>query len=133
MRASRAGQRQFSDSFLTEKALLIGLDVNIASVTQFVLLGYGVDLFCEAAGCRIMVCVSRFGRGLDTKESEYGSSYGLRELRNQFWNMVAYIWEKDLASRTGQRQFSDSFLTEKALLIGLDVNTASVTQFVLLG
>ncbi|GJS98969.1 putative reverse transcriptase domain-containing protein [Tanacetum coccineum] len=32
----------------------------------------------------------------DTKEYEYGSSYRLRELRNQFWNMVAYIWEKDL-------------------------------------
>ncbi|GKB35269.1 hypothetical protein Tco_0880211, partial [Tanacetum coccineum] len=58
--------------------------------------GYGVDLFCKAACCRIMVCVSRFRRGLDTKESEYGSSYGVRELRNQFWNMVAYIWEKDL-------------------------------------
>nr|GEW94491.1 hypothetical protein [Tanacetum cinerariifolium] len=26
--------------------------------------GYSVDLFCEAAGCRIMVCVSRFGRRL---------------------------------------------------------------------
>ncbi|GJZ54241.1 hypothetical protein Tco_0609126 [Tanacetum coccineum] len=26
--------------------------------------GYGVDLFCEVAGCRIMVCVSRFRRGL---------------------------------------------------------------------
>ncbi|GKD18125.1 hypothetical protein Tco_1207283 [Tanacetum coccineum] len=26
--------------------------------------GYGVDLFCKAACCRIMVRVSRFGRGL---------------------------------------------------------------------
>nr|GFB80235.1 hypothetical protein [Tanacetum cinerariifolium]GFB82137.1 hypothetical protein [Tanacetum cinerariifolium] len=48
---------------------------------------YSVDLFCEAAGCHIMEAI---------KESVYENSYGLRELRNQFWNMVAYMWEKDL-------------------------------------
>ncbi|GJR04825.1 integrase, catalytic region, zinc finger, CCHC-type containing protein [Tanacetum coccineum] len=36
-------------------------------------------------------------------------------------------------SVTNSVGFSDNFLTEKALLIGLDVNTASVTQLILLG